>query len=173
MNREGFWGILQSRRGSYLRAYLLWIAYFLVCAFLENWWYAESANPPFWKLSLDIADSMFAPTALGIPASIFTVEVVWDGVKILKKKGENLMGMVFKSFENKWIMKGREQGREQGLEQGREQGLEQGREQGIEQGREQEYRRITEYFKEQARERGVEYTPPPPPPPPPEGMDKK
>ena len=135
MNREGFWGILQSRRGSYLRAYLLWIAYFLVCAFLEDWWYAEPANPPFWKLSLDIADSMFAPVAIGIPASIFMVEVVWDGVKILKKKGENLMGMIFKNFENKWIVKGREQ----------------------------EYRRITEHFEEQARKQGIDYTPPPPP----------
>ena len=71
------------------------------------------------------------------------VEVVWDGVKILKKKGENLMGMIFKNFENKWVIKGREQG--------------------LEQGREQEYRRMTEYFKEQARKQGIEYTPPPPP----------
>ena len=60
MNREGFWGILQSRRGSYLRAYLLWIAYFLVCAFLTDWWFAEPSNPPFWELSLNITDSMFA-----------------------------------------------------------------------------------------------------------------
>jgi hypothetical protein len=116
MNREGFWGILQSRRGSYLRAYLLWIAYFLVCSFLKDWWYAEPSNPPFWELSLNIADSMFAPAALGIPASIFVVEAIWDGLKILKKKGENLMGMIFKNFENKWIMKGREQGLEQGRE---------------------------------------------------------
>ena len=148
MNREGFWGILQSRRDSYLRAYLLWIAYFLVCEFLKDWWYAEPANPPFWELSLNIADSMFAPAALGIPASIFVVEVMWDGLKILKKKGENLMGMIFKNFENKWIMKGREQGLEQGLEQGRE----------------QEYRRITE----ELRRQGIEYTPPPP-----EDMNKK
>ena len=145
MNREGFWGILQSRRGSYLRAYLLWIAYFLMCAFLEDWWYAELANPPFWTLSLDIAGSMFAPVAIGIPASIFMVEVVWDGTIEIKRKGEILMGMIFKNLPNKWIMKG------------------------IEQGREQEYRRITEYFKEQARNQGVEYTPPPPP----EDMDKK
>ena len=138
---------MQSRRGSYLRAYLLWIAYFLVCAFLEDWWYAEPANPPFWKLSLDIADSMFAPVAIGIPASIFMVEVLWDGTIALKRKGENLMGMIFKNLPNKWIMKGREQGREQGLEQGRE----------------QEYKRITEHFEEQARKQGVEYTPPPPP----------
>ena len=146
MNREGFWGILQSRRGSYLRAYLLWIAYFLVCAFLADWWYAEPANPPFWELSLNIADSMFAPVAIGIPASIFMVEVVWDGLKILKKKGESLMGMIFKNFENMWIMKGREQGIEQGLEQG------------IEQGREQEYKRITE----ELRKQGIDYTPEPP-----------
>ena len=145
MDREGFWGILQARRGSYLRAYLLWIAYFLLCAVLDGWWYAEPANPPFWKLSLDIADSMFAPVALGIPASIFMVEVAWDGLKILKKKGESLMGLVFKNFENKWVIKGREEGREE------------------------EYARITEYLKEQAREQGVEYTPPPPP----EDMSKK
>ena len=143
MDREGFWGILQSRRGSYLRAYLLWTAYFLVCAFLKDWWYAEPANPPFWELSLNIADSMFAPVAIGIPASIFMVEAVWDGLKILKKKGESLMGLIFKDFENKWVKKGREQG--------------------LEQGREQEYERMTEYFKEQARKQGVEYTPPPPP----------
>ena len=149
MNREGFWGILQSRRGSYLRAYLLWIAYFLVCAFLEDWWYAEPANPPFWKLSLDIADSMFAPAALGIPASIFVVEVVWDGITEIKRKGESLMGMIFKNLPNKWILKGIEHG--------------------IERGREQEYRRITEYLEEQARKQGVEYTPPPPP----DDMDKK
>ena len=158
MNREGFWGILQSRRGSYLRAYLLWIAYFLVCAFLADWWYAEPANPPFWELSLNIADSMFAPVAIGIPASIFIVEVAWDGLKILKKKGESLMGMVFKNFENKWIMQGREQGIEQGLEQGLEQGIEQGLEQGLEQGREQEYKRITE----ELRRQGIDYTPDPP-----------
>lgn len=145
MNREGFWGILQSRRDSYLRAYLLWIAYFLVCAFLKDWWYAEPANPPFWELSLNIADSMFAPAALGIPASIFVVEVMWDGLKILKKKGESLVGLIFKDFENRWVKKGREQGREQ------------------------EYRRITEYFREQARKQGVEYTPPPPP----EDLNKK
>lgn len=41
--------------------------------------------------------------------------------------------MIFKNFENKWIMKGREQGREQ------------------------EYRRITE----ELRRRGIDYTPPP------------
>ena len=113
MDREGFWGILQSRRGSYLRAYLLWMAYFLVCAFLDDWWFAEPANPPFWELSLNIADSMFAPAALGIPAAIFMVEAIWDGVKALKKKGESLMGMIFKDFENKWVKKGIEQGREQ------------------------------------------------------------
>ena len=152
MDREGFWGILQSRRGSYLRAYLLWIAYFLACALLKDWWYAEPANPPFWKLSLDVADSMFAPVAIGIPASIFMVEVVWDGVKILKKKGENLMGMIFKNFENKWIMKGRVEGREEG------------REEGLEKGREQEYRRITE----ELRRQGIDYTPEPP-----ERMNKK
>lgn len=45
------------------------------------------------------------------------------------------MGLIFKNFENKWVMKGREQ----------------------------EYRRIIEYLKEQARKQGVEYTPPPPP----------
>ena len=142
MDREGFWGILQSRRGSYLRAYLLWIAYFLVCAFLEDWWYAEPANPPFWELSLNIADSMFAPAALGIPASIFVVEVVWDAIKAMKKKGESLMGMIFKDFENKWVKKGRLQGIEQGIEQGRE----------------QEYKRITE----ELRKQGIDYTPPPP-----------
>ena len=60
-----------------MRAYLLWTAYFLVCAFLKDWWYAEPANPPFWELSLNIADSMFAPVAIGIPASIFMVEAVW------------------------------------------------------------------------------------------------
>ncbi len=136
---------MQSRRGSYLRAYLLWIAYFLACAFLEDWWYAEPANPPFWTLSLDIADSMFAPVALGIPASIFMVEAVWDGIIEIKRKGEGLMGMIFKNLPNKWIMKG------------------------IEEGREQEYERVTEYFKEQARRQGVEYTPPPPP----KDMDKK
>ena len=166
MNREGFWGILQSRRASYLRAYLLWTAYFLVCAFLKDWWYAEPANPPVWELSLNIADSMFAPVALGIPASIFIVEVVWDGIMAVKRKGEDLMGMVFKELENKWVKKGREQGREQGLEQGREQGREQGleqgreqgREQGLEQGREQEYKRITE----ELRKQGIDYTPQPP-----------
>ena len=52
------------------------------------------------------------------------------------------MGMIFKNLPNKWIMKGIEQG--------------------LEQGREQEYKRITEYFKEQAHRQGVEYTPPPP-----------
>lgn len=111
---------------------------FLICAFLKGWWYAEPANPPFWKMSLDIADSIFALTALGILASIFIVEVVWDGVKILKKKGENLMGMIFKNFENKWIIKGRKQGLSQGCEQ--------------------EYKRITE----ELRKQGIDYTPQPP-----------
>ena len=137
MDREGFWGILQSRRGSYLRAYLLWTAYFLVCAFLKDWWYAEPANPPFWELSLNIADSMFAPVAIGIPASIFMVEAVWDGIIEIKRKGEGLMGMIteeFKNLPNKWIMKG------------------------IEDGREQEYKRITE----ELRKQGIDYTPQPP-----------
>ena len=57
------------------------------------------------------------------------------------------MGMIFKDFENKWVKKGREQGIEQGLAQGRE----------------QEYKRITEYMKEQADKQGIDYTPPPPP----------
>ena len=135
MNREGFWGILQSRRGSYLRAYLLWIAYFLVCAFLTDWWFAEPSNPPFWELSLNITDSMFAPAALGIPASIFVVEVMWDGIIAIKRKGENLMGLIFKNLPNKWIMKGQEI----------------------------EYKRMTEHLEEQARKQGIEYTPPPPP----------
>jgi len=116
-----------------------------VCAFLKDWWYSEPAYPPFWELSLNIADSMFAPVAIGIPASIFMVEVMWDGIIEVKRKGESLMGMIFKNLPNKWILKG------------------------IEQGREQEYKRITEYFREQAREQGVEYTPPPPP----NGTDKK
>ena len=133
MNREGFWGILQSRRGSYLRAYLLWIAYFLVCAFLTDWWFAEPSNPPFWELSLNITDSMFAPAALGIPASIFVVEVMWDGIIAIKRKGENLMGLIFKNLPNKWIMKGQEI----------------------------EYKRMTEHLEEQARKQGIEYTPPP------------
>ena len=134
MNRGGFGGILQSRRGSYLCAYFLWIAYFLACAFLKDWWYAEPATPPFWELSLNIADSLFAPVAIGIPASIFMVEVVWDGVMALKRKGEDLMGMIFKELENKWVKKG------------------------LEQGREQEYRRITE----ELRRQGIDYTPQPP-----------
>ena len=52
------------------------------------------------------------------------------------------MGMIFKNFENKWIVKGRKQGLEQGLEQGRE----------------QEYKRITE----ELRRQGIDYTPQPP-----------
>lgn len=59
---------------------------------------------------------MFTPMALGIPASIFLVKAAWDGVRILKKKGENLRGMIFKNSENKWIMKMHEQGLEQGVE---------------------------------------------------------
>ena len=124
MDREGFWGILQSRRGSYLRAYLLWIAYFLVCAFLEDWWYAEPANPPFWELSLNIADSMFAPAALGIPASIFVVEVIWDGLIELKRKGEGLVGMIFKNLPNKWVLKGKEIEYKRITEELRKQGIE-------------------------------------------------
>lgn len=149
MDREDFWGILQSRRGSYLRAYLLWIAYFLVCASLKDWWYAGPAAPPFWELSLNIADSMFAPAALGIPASIFMVEAVWDSIIAIKRKGETLMGMIFKNLPNKWILKGIEQG--------------------LEQGREQEYKRMAAHFEEQARKQGIEYTPPPPP----ERVDEK
>ena len=133
---------MQSRRGSYLRVYLLWTAYFLVCAFLKDWWYAEPANPPFWELSLNIANSMFAPVAIGIPASIFMVEAVWDGIIEIKRKVEGLMGMIFKNLPNKWIMKGIEEGIERGLEQGRE----------------QEYRRITE----ELRRQGIDYTPQPP-----------
>ena len=60
------------------------------------------------------------------------------------------MGMIFKELDNKWVKKGREQGRKQGFEQGREQGLEQGRE--------QEYKRITE----ELRKQGIDYTPQPP-----------
>ena len=74
-------------------------------------------------MSSDIADSMFAPAALGILASIFIVEVVWDGMKILKKKGENLMGMIFKNFEDKWITKGREQEYKRITEELRKQGI--------------------------------------------------
>lgn len=143
---------MQSRRGSYLRAYLLWIAYFLICAFFKDWWHAEPANPLFWELSLNIADSMFAPTALGIPVAIFMVEAIWDGLIELKRKGESLMGMIFKNLPNKWVMKGIEQGLSQGIEQG------------LSQGREQEYERIIA----ELRRQGVEYTPTPP-----ENTDKK
>ena len=45
------------------------------------------------------------------------------------------MGMIFKNLPNKWVLKGQEI----------------------------EYKRMTEYLKEQARKQGVEYTPPPPP----------
>ena len=44
------------------------------------------------------------------------------------------MGMIFKELENKWVKKGREQGREQ------------------------EYKRITE----ELRKQGIDYTPQPP-----------
>lgn len=121
-----------------MRAYLLWVVYFLVCALLKDWWYAEPANPPVWELSLNIADSMFAPVAIGIPASIFMVEVAWDGIMSLKRKVEDLMGMIFKELENKWVKKGREQG--------------------LEQGREQEYKRITA----ELRRQGIDFTPKPP-----------
>ena len=83
-------------------------------------------------MSLNIADSMFAPVALGIPASIFMVEAVWDGMIAVKKKVEGLMGLIFKDLENRWVRKGREQGRED------------------------EYNRIIEALREQ----GIDYTPP-------------
>ena len=37
------------------------------------------------------------------------------------------MGLLFDNFENKFVVRGREQGIKQGIEQGREQGIEQER----------------------------------------------
>ena len=57
--------------------------------------------------------------------TVFLIDVLFDGIRYLIKKGTEFMGLLFDNFENKFVVRGREQGIELGIKQGLEQGEEQ------------------------------------------------
>ena len=132
--REGLLTTLRARRKWYLGVYFAQVFGWLALVVVNE---LNSANATA-ILSQRILDNAVIMTFIGqgtLVTTILLIEVLFDGSRYIIKEGGELMGLLFDNFENKFVVRGREQGIKQGIEQGREQGIEQGREQGIEQER--------------------------------------
>lgn len=122
--REGLLTTIRARRKWYLGIYFLqmigWLA-LVVANTLHSANYTDIAS----QRILDAAVMMSFIGQGTLITTVFLIDVLFDGSRYLIKKGTEFMGLLFDNFENKFVVRGREQGIELGIKQGLEQGEEQ------------------------------------------------
>ena len=114
--REGLLTTIRARRKWYLGVYFLQILGWLALVVVNELYSVDSAE----MLSQRILDNAVIMTFIGqgtLITTILLIDVLFDGCRYIIKKGGELMGLLFDNFENKFVVRGRKQGLEQGKEQ--------------------------------------------------------
>ena len=145
--REGLLTTIRARRKWYLGVYFLQMLGWLALVVVNELYNASSTD----RVSQRILDNAVIMTFIGQGAlitTIFLIDVVFDGCRYIIKKGGEFMGLLFDNFENKFVVRGRKQGIEQGIGIGIEQGIGIGIEQGIDLGIEQSKDKLNTWVEE-------------------------
>ena len=145
--REALLTTIRARRKWYLGIYALQILGWLIIVIINQVIDIDNTAP----ITQRIQDAAIAMTFIAqgtLISTVLLIDVVFDGTRYIVKKGVEFMGLLFDNFENKFVVRGRKQGIEQGIGIGIEQGIEQGIGIGIEQGIEQSKDKLNTWVEE-------------------------
>ena len=115
--REGLLTTIRARRKWYLGLYFLQIAAWLALLIVNEVYNANSSD----IVSQRVLNSAVTMSFIGqgtLISTILLIDVVFDGCRYLLAKGVEFMGLLFDNFENKFVVRGKEQGLKQGRKQG-------------------------------------------------------
>ena len=126
--REGLLTTIRARRKWYLGVYCLQILGWLIIVIFNQVIDIDNTAPITQRVQ-DAAIAMSFIAQGTLISTVLLIDVVFDGSRYLYKKGEEKMGLLFDNYENKFVVRGRKQGIEQGIGIGIEQGIDLGIEQ--------------------------------------------
>ena len=130
--REALLTTIRARRKWYLGIYALQILGWLILIVINQVIDPNNTDTLTQRIQ-DAAVTMSFIAQGTLISTVLLIDVVFDGTRYIVKKGVEFMGLLFDNFENKFVVRGRKQGIEQGIGIGIEQGIGIGIEQGIEQ----------------------------------------
>ena len=110
--REGLLTTIRARRKWYLGIYALQILGWLILVVFNEVSDVNSTDTVSRRVQ-DAAVTMSFIAQGTLISTILLIDVVFDGFRYIIKKGAELMGLLFDNFENKFIVRGRKQEREQ------------------------------------------------------------
>ncbi len=110
--REGLLTTIRARRKWYLGVYALQILGWLVLIVVNEVVDVNSTDTLSRRVQ-DAAVTMSFIAQGSLISTILLIDVVFDGFRYLIGKGAEIMGLLFDNFENKFVVRGRKQGRKQ------------------------------------------------------------
>ena len=131
--REGLLTTIRARRKWYLVLYFLQMCGWLILVVVDAASDVKSTDTASQRV-LDAAVTMAFIGQGTLVATIFLIDVVFDGGRYLIGKGGEIMGLLFSPVKNRFVAQGVAQGIAEGIEQGIEQGVAQGLAQGVAEG---------------------------------------
>ena len=123
--REGLLTTIRARRKWYLVLYFLQMCGWLILVVVD----AASDIKSTDTVSQRVLDAAVTMAFIGqgtLVATIFLIDVVFDGGRYLIGKGGEIMGLLFSPVKNRFVAQGIAEGVAQGLAQGVAEGLAQG-----------------------------------------------
>ena len=124
--REGLLTTIRARRKWYLVLYFLLIGSCLIIGMMTDFKPADSLS----RHILDAIVTMNSVAVGALVATIFLIDVVFDGGRYLIGKGGEIMGLLFSPVKNRFVAQGVAQGIAEGVAQGLAQGVAEGIAQG-------------------------------------------
>ena len=127
--REGLLTTIRARRKWYLVLYFLQMCGWLILVVVD----AASDIKSTDTVSQRVLDAAVTMAFIGqgtLVATIFLIDVVFDGGRYLIGKGGEIMGLLFSPVKNRFVAQGIAEGIEQGVAQGLAQGVAEGIAQG-------------------------------------------
>ena len=131
--REGLLTTIRARRKWYLVLYFLQMCGWLILVVVDAASEVKSTDTASQRV-LDAAVTMAFIGQGTLVATIFLIDVVFDGGRYLIGKGGEIMGLLFSPVKNRFVAQGIAEGIEQGVAEGIEQGVAQGLAQGVAEG---------------------------------------
>ena len=116
--REGLLTTIRARRKWYLVLYFLLIGSCLIIDVMTDFKPADSLS----RRILDAIVTMNSVAVGALVATIFLIDVVFDGCRYLIGKGGEIMGLLFSPVKNRFVAQGIAQGLAQGVAEGIAQG---------------------------------------------------
>ena len=127
--REGLLTTIRARRKWYLVLYFLQMCGWLILVVVDAASDIKSTDTASQRV-LDAAVTMAFIGQGTLVATIFLIDVVFDGGRYLIGKGGEIMGLLFSPVKNRFVAQGIAEGIEQGVAQGLAQGVAEGLAQG-------------------------------------------